>query len=166
MASKLNATPLLEKVLEQGSSDLLLSVTNSPITRTNGILAPMPGLDSLTAEDIEFFLSQILKADQKDIFDVNKEIDFSVALGNKARFRVNAFFQRGYPSVAMRTIPMVVPSLDQLNLPETLDHLCNLKQGLVLVVGPTGHGKSTTIAAMIEKINNDRRAYSHYRRPY
>jgi twitching motility protein PilT len=156
MASKLNATPLLEKVLEQGSSDLLLSVTNSPITRTNGVLAPMSGMDALTAEDIEFFLSQILKADQKDIFDVNKEIDFSVALGNKARFRVNAFFQRGYPSVAMRTIPMVVPTLDQLNLPETLDHLCNLKQGLVLVVGPTGHGKSTTIAAMIEKINDSR----------
>jgi len=156
MPSKLNATPLLEKVLEMGSSDLLLSVGNSPIVRTSGVLAPIQGEGNLTAEDIEFFLSQILKADQKDIFDVNKEIDFSVALGNKARFRVNAFFQRGYPSVAMRTIPMVVPTLDQLGLPDTVEHLCNLKQGLVLVVGPTGHGKSTSIAAMIEKINSSR----------
>jgi len=156
MPSKLNATPLLEKVLGMGSSDLLLSVGNTPIVRTSGVLAPIPGEEKLSAEDIEFFLSQILKADQKDIFDVNKEIDFSVALGNKARFRVNAFYQRGYPSVAMRTIPMVVPSLDQLSLPQTAEHLCNLKQGLVLVVGPTGHGKSTSIAAMIEKINETR----------
>ncbi len=156
MSSKLNATPLLEKVLELGASDLLLSVGNTPIARTSGVLSPISSEDKLTAEDIEFFLSQILKADQKDIFDVNKEIDFSVALGNKARFRVNAFFQRGYPSVAMRTIPMIVPSLDQLNLPDTVEHLCNLKQGLVLVVGPTGHGKSTSIAAMIEKINATR----------
>lgn len=156
MASKLNATPLLERILELGSSDLLLSVGNPPVVRTNGVLTPLPDENTLTAEDVEFFLSQILKADQKDIFDVNKEIDFSVALGNKARFRVNAFSQRGYPSVAMRTIPMEVPSLEELGLPDTIQHLCNLKQGLILVVGPTGHGKSTTIAAMIEKINTTR----------
>jgi twitching motility protein PilT len=156
MASKLNATPILERVLSISASDLLLSVGNPPIVRINGVLGPLSDADVLTAEDVEFFLSQILKTDQKDIFDVNKEIDFSVALGNKARFRVNAFFQRGYPSVAMRTIPMVVPALSQLNLPETVGHLCGLKQGLILVVGPTGHGKSTTIAAMIEQINQTR----------
>ncbi len=156
MPSKLNATPILERVLELGASDLLLSVTDSPIVRVSGVLQPMSDHASLTAEDIEFFLSQILKADQKDIFDVNKEIDFSVALGTKARFRVNAFYQRGYPSVAMRTIPMVVPQLESLNLPQTAEHLCNLKQGLILVVGPTGHGKSTSIAAMIEEINQTR----------
>ena len=156
MASRLDATPLLEKVLQMKASDLLLSVTNQPFARINGRLAPLTDMQVLTAEDIEFFLSQILKADQKDILDVNKEIDFSVALGNKARFRVNAFYQKGYPSVAMRTIPMSVPDLDSLNLPATVPQLCNLKQGLVLVVGPTGHGKSTTIAAMIDKINQTR----------
>ena len=156
MANKINATAILEKVLEMGASDLLLSVTNAPVIRINGRLQPLPDSSPTTAEDIEFFLSQILKADQKDIFDVNKEIDFSVALGNKARFRVNAFYQRGYPSVAMRAIPMKVPDLNELNMPETIEYLCNLKQGLVLVVGPTGHGKSTTIAAMIEKINTTR----------
>jgi twitching motility protein PilT len=156
MPSKLNATPLLEKVLELNASDLLLSVSNPPVVRISGVLQRISDHDKLTAEDIEYFLTQILKADQKDIFEVNKEIDFSVALGMKARFRVNAFFQRGYPSVAMRTIPMVVPRLDGLNLPETTEHLCKLKQGLIMVVGPTGHGKSTTIAAMIESINETR----------
>lgn len=153
MASKLNATQILEKVLEANASDLLLAVTNTPYIRVNGVLAPLPGYGQLSSEDIEYFLSQILKADQKDIFDVNKEIDFSVALGSKARFRVNAFFQRGYPSVAMRAIPMRVPDIAELNLPESVVQLCGLKQGLVLIVGPTGHGKSTTIASMIENIN-------------
>lgn len=154
--SKLNATPLLEKVLESSGSDLLLSVANPPIVRTNGILQKVPSFEPLTSEDVEFFLSQILKADQRDIFEVNKEIDFSIALGTKARFRVNAFYQRGYPSVALRAIPMKVPTLSQLNLPDTIVKLCDLRQGLVLVVGPTGHGKSTTIAAMIQHINNSR----------
>ncbi len=156
MSEKLNATPLLEKILDLNASDLLLSVTNVPIIRVHGKLQQLPGYEPLTALDIEFFLSQILKADQKDILDVNKEIDFSVALGNKARFRVNAFFQKGYPSVALRAIPLRVPNLEELNLPKIVEQLTNLKQGLVLVVGPTGHGKSTTIAAMIEKINETR----------
>ncbi len=156
MADKLNATTLLEKVLELGASDLLLSVNNMPIVRINGRLQQMPNNNPLTGEDVEYFLSQIMKADQKDIFEVNKEIDFSVALGNKARFRVNAFFQRGYPSVALRAIPMDIPALDSLGLPPTVEALSNIKQGLILVVGPTGHGKSTTIAAMIDRINETR----------
>lgn len=154
--SKLTATPLLEKVLELNASDLLLSVGTQPIIRINGKLSPLPSSEVLNSTDIEFFLSQILKAEQKDIFDVNKEIDFSVALGTKARFRVNSFYQRGYPSVALRTIPMDIPDLGGLNLPPTLEQMVNLKQGLVLVVGPTGHGKSTTIAAMIDRINQTR----------
>ena len=156
MPTKLEVSKLLEKVIESNASDLLISVGNNPIIRVNTNLSPLTEYDVLTSTDVEYFLSQILQADQKDILDVNKEIDFSVALGNKARFRVNAFYQRGYPSVALRAIPMVVPSIETLSLPDAVKQLSNLKQGLVLVVGPTGHGKSTTIASMIEYINTTR----------
>lgn len=154
--NKLNATKILEKVVELNASDLLLSVGNPPMVRINTVLAPIAGEQSLTSIDVEFFLSQTLHSDQKDIYDVNKELDFSISLGNKARFRVNAFFQRGYPSVALRAIPMIVPSLKSLNLPATIGNLINLKQGLVIVAGPTGHGKSTTTASMIEEVNQTR----------
>ena len=112
MPTKLEVSKLLEKVIESNASDLLISVGNNPIIRVNTNLSPLTEYDVLTSTDVEYFLSQILQADQKDILDVNKEIDFSVALGNKARFRVNAFYQRGYPSVALRAIPMVVPSIE------------------------------------------------------
>lgn len=154
--SKLNATPILEQVINLRASDLMLSVGSPPMVRISGRLGPMQGMDVLTSEDVEFFLSQILKADQKDILEVNKELDFSVALGTKSRFRVNAFYQKGYPSVVLRSIPMVIPKLEDLGLPPDVGALADLKQGLVLVVGPTGHGKSTTIAALIDKINNSR----------
>jgi twitching motility protein PilT len=110
----------------------------------------------LSVDDVEYFLSQILDAQQRELLEVNKEIDFSVALGTKARFRVNAFFQKGYPSVALRYIPIIIPPLESLNLPSYLANICNLKQGLILVVGPTGHGKSTTIASMLDRINETR----------
>ncbi len=154
--SKINASEILERVVSSAASDLLLSVGNTPIIRINTRLSPLADTDILTATDVELFLSQILQAEQRDILDVNKEIDFSVALGSKARFRVNAFYQRGYPSVALRTIPMQIPSLADLNLPQIIADFGNLKQGLVLIVGPTGHGKSTTIASIIDNINKTR----------
>jgi len=83
-------------------------------------------------------------------------LDFSIALGQKARFRVNAFFQRGYPAVALRHITMDIPTIEDLHLPPILNSVCNLKQGLVIIVGPAGQGKSTTIASMIESINKTR----------
>lgn len=153
---KFNSTQLLEYTVSQNASDLHMSVGSPPIIRINTILSPLPDHPALTVDDIEYFLSQILEKEQKDLFEVNKELDFSISLGNKARFRVNAFYQRGYPSVALRAIPMVIPSLEQLNLPDIVFQLSNLKSGLVLVVGPTGHGKSTTIASIIDKINANR----------
>lgn len=154
--TKFNPTQILEQVVGLNASDLHLSAGSMPYVRINTELKPLSEYSVLTVEDVELFLSQILDRDQKDIFDVNKELDFSVALGNKARFRVNAFYQKGYPSAALRLIPMIVPKLESLNLPEAVSHVCNLKQGMVLVVGPTGSGKSTTLAAMIEKINESR----------
>lgn len=153
---KFNVSQILEKVVELNASDLHLNVATAPVVRINTVLTTLQDIQPLTIEDIEYFLSQILTQEQKDILDVNKEIDFSIALGKKVRFRVNAFYQKGYPSVAMRTVPLEVPQLDTLNLPSFVEKLCSLTRGLMLVVGPTGHGKSTTIAAMLDYINANR----------
>lgn len=152
----LNVSQLLESVLNQDASDLHLSVGLPPVIRINTKLGTMPEKEPLTEDDIHFFLSKVLTEEQKNILEVNREVDFSVALSNKARFRVNAFFQKGYPAVALRLIPMIVPEITKLNLPEILLKLCELKQGLIIVAGPTGHGKSTTIASMIDHVNKTR----------
>lgn len=138
------------------ASDLHVSVGSRPHVRVKTILSLLEDYDPLTVDDMEYFLSQVLDTQQREVLEVNKELDFSVALGSKARFRVNAFFQKGYPSAALRHIPMVIPSFESLNLPPYLMNLCNIKSGLILVVGPTGHGKSTTIASMIDRINETR----------
>lgn len=153
---KINATQLLEQVVSLNASDLHVSVGSKPYVRISTALRTLDEYEPLSTDDVEYFLSQILDTQQREMLEVNKELDFSVALGSKARFRVNAFFQKGYPSAALRHIPLLVPSFSQLNLPAYLQNLCNLKSGLVLVVGPTGHGKSTTIASMIDKINETR----------
>lgn len=151
-----NVSKILENVIAQGASDLHLTVGVPPVVRVDRELYPLQDTDSLTVDDINLFLSKVLTEEQKNILEVNREVDFSVALSNKARFRVNAFYQKGYPAVALRVIPLVIPKLSDLNLPEILTKLCDIHQGLVLVVGPTGHGKSTTIAALIDHINETR----------
>jgi twitching motility protein PilT len=153
---KLNATQLLEKVIALNASDLHVGVGASPYVRINMALQILTDFPPLSVDDVEYFLSQILDTQQRELLEVNKELDFSVALGTKARFRVNAFFQRGYPAAALRYIPISIPPIESLNLPPYITNLCNLKQGLILVVGPTGHGKSTTIASMLDRINETR----------
>lgn len=152
----INVSQLLEQVLKLNASDLHLTVGMPPVVRVTTSLSQLKDTSPLTVEDINFFLSKVLTDEQKNILDVNKSVDFSVALGSKARFRVNAFYQKGYPSVALRTIPLVIPSLEELHLPSMLAKLTEISQGLILVVGPTGHGKSTTIASMIDSINETR----------
>src|SRR3989344_704176 len=90
------------------------------------------------------------------MLSVNKELDFSFALGDVARFRVNAYFQKGYISGALRLIPSYIKSIEELNLPSICHNFAKLKQGFILVTGPTGHGKSTTIASIINEINQTR----------
>jgi twitching motility protein PilT len=153
---KINASQLLEHVVNSGGSDLHIAVGTPPFIRVNTKLQIVPQYSALTFEDVDYFLTQILEPDQKSVLEVNKELDFSVALGSKARFRVNAFYQKGNPSVALRSIPMTIPRFNDLHLPEVIGKMCDLKQGLILVVGPTGHGKSTTIASMIDFINENR----------
>jgi twitching motility protein PilT len=150
---KINATQLLEKVVDLDASDLHISVGAKPHIRINTALKPLDEYSVLTVDDVEFLISQLLDERQRELLEINKELDFSIALGDKARFRVNTFFQRGYPSMALRYITIDIPSFEELHLPPIVGNVCDLKQGLVMVVGPAGQGKSTTIASMIEKIN-------------
>ena len=153
---KFNPTQILEKVLELNASDLHLTVGSVPVVRVFTKLQSLKEYVPLTEDDVEAFLAQVLDQQQRDLFNVNKEIDLSLALGTKARFRLNAFYQKGYPSVSIRTVPMRVPTIEELHLPPIFSKICDLKQGLVLVAGPTGSGKTTTMASMVDRINEAR----------
>lgn len=156
---KFAANELLEKTINKRASDLHVTVGSSPIIRVNTKLIKLDEYPVMAPDDVEYFVGQLLSQEQKEIYSVNKDLDFSFSLGKASRFRVNAFYQRGYSSVALRVIPFRIPTLEELNLPNIMTSLCSLNQGLILIVGPTGHGKSTTIAAMIDKINSERDAH-------
>lgn len=147
----------MQKTVELNASDLHLTVGAPPILRIKGSLLSVPGVsDILGPEDVERLIFELVSEEQKDLLLTQKEIDFSFAYGEEARFRVNAFHQRGYLAASLRRIPLEIPTLDELKLPKVLAEFCNLPQGFILVTGPTGHGKSTTIAAMIQRINETR----------
>lgn len=153
---KINASLLLERCLSLNASSMHLSVGNPPVVRIHTKISRLTDMDILSVEDVELFISQTLSKEQKDAFELSKEMDFSIALGNKARFRVNVYYQKGYPAVSLRLIPMVIPHLEDLHLPSILKNIADLKQGFVLVVGPTDHGKSTTLASMLQYITETR----------
>ncbi len=132
-----------------------LVVGASPTIRVDGQLMPLAPA-ALTPEDAQSLIFELLSGEQKEMLLVNKELDFSFALGDVARFRVNAYYQKGYLSAALRLIPSNIKSLEELNLPRILHNFAKMRQGLVLITGPTGHGKSTTIASIINEINQTR----------
>lgn len=145
----------LELVVKKEASDLHLVVGSPAMVRIDGALAPV-STAPLTPEDTESLVFELLSAEQKEMLLVNKELDFSFALGDVARFRVNAYYQKGYLSAALRLIPNYIKTIEELNLPRILHNFAKLRQGFILVTGPTGHGKSTTIASIINEINNTR----------
>lgn len=147
---------LLEEVVKRNSSDLHLQVGLSPTLRIDGGLVPMENQAPLTEESVEHLVFSILDEDQKQILLKDKEFDFSFAFGDVARFRVNAFHERGNLAAALRLIPNEIRTLDQLGLPKPLKKFTEFPRGLVLVTGPTGSGKSTTQAAMLDIINSER----------
>jgi twitching motility protein PilT len=147
---------ILLETVSRGSSDLHLTVGHPPILRIAGVLVTFRDESILTETTIKEQIMSILTAEQKDLFLTNREIDFSYCLPKGARFRVNAYFQQGTMAAAFRHIPLSVKSIEDLNLPQTLYNFTTLKMGFVLVTGPTGHGKSTTLAAMINEINKTR----------
>ncbi|MBP9820942.1 type IV pilus twitching motility protein PilT [Candidatus Saccharibacteria bacterium] len=147
---------LLEEVIKKKASDLHLQVGLSPMLRVDGKLVTVSGTDILTEETIETLIFALLDDDQKQILLKDKEFDFSFAFGDLGRFRVNAFHERGNLAAALRLIPNELLSVEQLGLPQIVNKFAEYPRGLVLVTGPTGSGKSTTLAAMINKINHER----------
>lgn len=145
----------LETIVKKEASDLHLVVGSPPMMRIDGQLIPISSVQ-LTPEDTETLVHELLSTEQKEMLSVNKELDFSFALGDVARFRVNAYFQKGYLSAALRLIPTYIKTIEELGLPNICHNFAKMKQGFVLVTGPTGHGKSTTIASIINEINQTR----------
>ena len=146
---------LLKKMIEMGGSDLHLSTNSSPRIRVHGKLRPLD-MPPLTAADTKALAYSVLTDAQKHRFEENLELDFSFGLKNLARFRGNVFNQRGAAGAVFRTIPWEIKGFDALGLPQVVKGLCDKPRGLVLVTGPTGSGKSTTLAAMLDKINSER----------
>ncbi len=146
----------LQAVAQQGASDLHLSVGRPPIVRIDGKLYPISGESKLTAAVIEDSVKAVLNEEQWGRLQKEKQIDFSIDLEGKARFRSNIYYQRGNLGAAFRLIPSKIRTLEELNLPTALYEFTKSSQGFVLVTGPCGHGKSTTLAALIDYINHSR----------
>lgn len=147
---------LLEEVIKRRASDLHLQVGLPPMLRIDGALTPLPGYDPLDEAAVEALVFAILDQDQQQILQKDKEFDFSFAFGNLGRFRVNAFHERGNIAAALRLIPNEIKSIVELGMPQVVMNFTEFPRGLVLVTGPTGSGKSTTLAAMVDKINAEK----------
>jgi len=145
---------LLKTLVEQGGTDLHVTTNSPPQIRVDGRLVPLQ-LPPLTAPETKALAYSVLTDNQKHRFEENLELDFSFGVRGLARFRANIFSQRGAVAAAYRTIPWEVKSFQDLGLPDVVANLCDKPRGLILVTGPTGSGKSTTLAAMIDKINNE-----------
>jgi len=147
---------ILSLAIQEGASDLHLVFGQPPILRISRRLVLLAKMKPLTGEDVKGLAFALMDPTQQERFLARKEIDFSYALENRARFRVNIFFQRGEISVAMRQVQMKIQSLEELNLPPILHEFTRPVQGFVIVTGPSSHGKSTTLAALIDEINHNR----------
>jgi len=156
MDYKQKLNDLLLTTARQNASDLHLAVGRYPILRIDGVLIPLQKESLLTPEMTENLIFNLLAPEQKEKFLKEKEIDLSYSFEDKARFRINVFYQRGYMAAALRLIPAQIKTLEELNLPPILHDFTKLSQGFVLVVGPAGHGKSTTLAALLDEINHSR----------
>jgi twitching motility protein PilT len=147
---------LIGVMLKENASDIHLAEGRQPILRVSGFLLPLVKYGPLSKTDIKGILDTLLDASKKETFLEKKEVDFAYDHNNQARFRGNAFFQLGKISLALRLIPRQIKSLEELKLPSILETFTNKQQGFFLVVGPTGQGKSTTLASMIDMINGKR----------
>lgn len=147
---------LLELTIAEQSSDLHISVGHPPVLRITGRLVPLVKMKKLLSETTHGLAFALMTEQQQQRFLKEKEVDFSYNFEDKARFRVNVFFQGGEVSVALRLVPAKVKSLEELNLPPILHEFTKHSQGFVVVTGPSSHGKSTTLAALIDEINHTR----------
>lgn len=153
---KKELTDLILTTIKEGASDLHLSVGRHPTIRVTGSLIPLVKKPVLSPEDTEGLIFAMIEEKKRQEFLQEKEMDFSYAFEEKARFRVNTFFQRGFMGASLRLVSSVVKDIEALNLPAVLRDFANKEQGFFLVVGPIGHGKSTTLASIIDYINHSR----------
>jgi twitching motility protein PilT len=149
---------LFELVAKEKASDLLISAGAPPMLRVNGKLF-RTRYEVLTPEATKKLIYGVLSPEQRKQFETNKELDFSLAVGRKHRFRVNVYYQKQAVTGAFRPIPEDIPQIEELGLPPAVANLVKLQQGLILVTGPTGHGKTTTQAAVIDRINDTRECH-------
>lgn len=155
--SQLKIENLLQEVVDKSASDLHLQSDLPPIIRIEGDLLQSSTYNQpLTPEQTAQLVFKLVDDQQKEMLLKNKEIDFSFAFGNLGRFRVNAFFERGNIAAALRLIPTDIRSIQELNLPKVISEFAHYKQGLILFTGPTGSGKTTSLAAIIDQINTER----------
>ncbi|MAG59949.1 type IV pili twitching motility protein PilT [Candidatus Woesebacteria bacterium] len=150
---------LLQLTVDRKASDLHLVVGVPPTLRVDGVLIKVHNEAPLTPDEMDRLIKSILTASQLERVTVNKEIDLALSFSQEARFRVNVYYQKGTLSAALRRIPLKIPTIDELKLPKICYQFTKLRQGFVLVTGPTGQGKSTTLAAMIGEINRTRPAH-------
>ena len=147
---------LLERMVEANASDLHVTTGTPPAVRVRGDVERLEGFDALTGEETQQLLYRILSSEQQKHLELNRQLDFSYSIPGLARFRVNTYFQRESIGAAFRLIPTELKTLEELGIPESLHVLAEKPRGLVLVTGPTGSGKSTTLAAIIDEINRNR----------
>jgi len=153
---------LLQQTIDSGASDLHLLTGVAPTLRIDGVLAPLSNFGVMTPDAVSELVSQSVTSEQLSKISIDKELDFSLPFSDKARFRGNIYTQKGSLAASFRRIPLEIPAIDSLGLPKIIHSFTGLRQGLVLVTGPTGHGKSTTLASILNEIN----AHCHDRGPH
>ncbi len=156
LQNNLKIESLLEECIRRKASDLHLQYGLPPILRIDGALTPIAGNNALNEETVKSLIFATLDEEQQKILMQDKEFDYSFAFGDIARFRVNAFHERGKLAAAFRLIPNQIKSINDLGMPAIVETFAEFPRGLVLVTGPTGSGKSTTLAALIDKINREK----------
>lgn len=157
---EINIKELLTTVIKRNASDLHLLAGSPPVLRIDGVLVPLPDYTALSPQLVEQLTFSLVTPEQKELVLVNKELDFSVPFqdekGNHGRFRANVYYQRGTIASEFRYIPSIIRTIEELNLPDILHQFTKLRQGFILIAGPTGHGKTTTLAAILNEINATR----------
>lgn len=151
--------PWLQTLWDRSGSDLLLTVGSAPRVRVDGKLEPIPGESILSGERIHEIAMPLLTSGQMVTFEEQQDVDFSFSWGDRARVRGSVFTQRGQTALALRVIPAKIPSFEDLGLPYAAEWVCDQPRGFVLVTGPTGSGKSTSLASIIDRINEKRAAH-------
>ena len=150
----MNLNQLFDQARDRKTSDIHLIVSSPPLLRINGNLQTLPDTPALTAEDLTQMLNEMTKPEQRELFEKESDLDFAYTISEGWRVRCNAYKQQGTTCMAIRLLPPTIPSIDELGLPQVCKELITRPRGLIIVTGPTGSGKSTTIAAMIQYLNN------------